>query len=400
MLTGYPATFDDVGDRGLAVDEYIRTTTPVCGAEAYRCPVSTPANSRRPATQKYVNIPNVNRYSFNIPSNAYIPKHVVTKPKTNQQWKPVKNIRQRSFDYYYVKKKDVGLGTVANSSWLNSLCSQPVVEIFKKYKRRFEAEKIQSSLERSSSTPGEIAIHNAWTSNSSNRSIESRSDRILTSADSKDYNKRFPNEETFSEYSMPPQFALLPVSFNSKVADSSYDKPRARSHAHTNNNQLKKPTAKMPPNGVKLSMVDNTYYDQFQRDDKRFPFAQVRKRVSKSGKLKKYVFENTDMSSVSPVMTMNAEDTFVQKSSHGTRKGNSQAGSLYRRTKTISPDNVSIRQTPEGSTLRSLNGTTTWNTPELTSVRLSPRSPDAGRLSRCSYCGMTEPKLPVIESNC
>ncbi|KAL3883120.1 hypothetical protein ACJMK2_029413 [Sinanodonta woodiana] len=400
MLTGYPAKFHDVGERGLAVDEYIRTTTPVGGGEAYRCPVSTPANSRRPVPQKYVNIPDAGRYSFSIPANAYVSKHVMTKRKPNQQRKPVKNIRQRSFDYYYVKKKDVGLGTVANTSWLNSLCSQPVVEIFTKYKRRFEAEKIQANFEWSSSTPGEIAIQHAWTSNSSNRSIESRSDRMLTSADSKDYSKRLLNRETVSEYSMPPQFALLPVSPSSKVTDSSYDKPRARSHAHISNNHLKKPTARMPLNGVKLAMVDNAYYDQFQRDDKRFPFAQVRKRVTKSGKLKKYVFQSEDISSISPVMTLNGEDTFVQKSSYGTRKGNSQASSQYGRTKTISPDTISIRHTPEGSSLRSVNGTTTWNTPELTSVRLSPQSPDAGRLSRCSFCGMNEPKLPVIASNC
>ncbi|CAL1538043.1 unnamed protein product [Lymnaea stagnalis] len=68
--------------------------------------------------------------------------------------------------YYFVDKNDTRQkARRADSKWLDTLCSQPVDEILRKYHARSGTGKPQAAMGATSSTRGEIALLHAWTSN-------------------------------------------------------------------------------------------------------------------------------------------------------------------------------------------------------------------------------------------
>ena len=151
--------------------------------DPYRCPVSTPANSRRPIKGQATNyvgqsVPNEHMYvAF---SNRCEKKQ---KPFANEkQYRRKANTNAQSYQdtnstgkhYYFIARiQPAALHTVNShrAPWLNTLCSQPVEEIFTKYKRRLEASMVREAWQtRDVSTPGEKALVSAWSCNSSQRS--------------------------------------------------------------------------------------------------------------------------------------------------------------------------------------------------------------------------------------
>lgn len=138
-----------------------------------RCPVSTPQNSHRPMRHKIPeSLAFVSLDFSKVKSFPKIPAHRGPqgfKTKGNRQLIRNDNLaRQKNFDYYYVDKRFQNrLAANSNSQWLRSLCSQPVPEIFGKYRRHGEMldEPIKAAT-RSFSTPGERSILEGWDLNS------------------------------------------------------------------------------------------------------------------------------------------------------------------------------------------------------------------------------------------
>jgi hypothetical protein len=84
---------------------------------------------------------------------------------TNRNLRTENLARRKNFEYYYVDKAFQNrLAAHSNSTWLKSLVSQPVREIFGKYRRHGEMMDDPLQVPRSYSTPGERAIHDGWDS--------------------------------------------------------------------------------------------------------------------------------------------------------------------------------------------------------------------------------------------
>ena len=152
--------------------------------DPYRCPVSTPANSRRPIRGQSTNytgqsVPNEQMYvafSNRCEKNQKLlsnEKQYRRRANTNLQ--TYKDTNSTGKHYYFIARiQPAALHTAKSpqrAPWLNTLCSQPVEEIFTKYKRRLEASMVREAWHtRDVSTPGEKALVSAWSCNSSQRS--------------------------------------------------------------------------------------------------------------------------------------------------------------------------------------------------------------------------------------
>ncbi|VDI42465.1 Hypothetical predicted protein [Mytilus galloprovincialis] len=136
-----------------------------------RCPVSTPLNSHRPLRQK---IPeSLTFVSLDFSKVKSFPKGQPHRGphgfrlNTNRNMRSDNLARRKNFDYYYVDQAFQNrLAAYSNSKWLRSLCSQPVPEIFHKYRRKGEMLDEPLQVPRSYSTPGERSIHDGWDLNS------------------------------------------------------------------------------------------------------------------------------------------------------------------------------------------------------------------------------------------
>ena len=200
----------------------------------YRCPVSTPTLTRRHSMRENGR-DNSHQYhhhfvSFtagsrtprvsNTPSAKYV-GYKMSSPSKRPQTKPQK----KNFDCYFVNKIDrtVHIDAQTHSTWLSTLCAQPVDEIFGKYKRKTDALRQRLPTRGRNSTPGEMALQTAWSSNASCRDAPIAVSRASTSRFSAptrnsrtSYNDQSlklytVDEDTDTGVTSSSSFALLPV---------------------------------------------------------------------------------------------------------------------------------------------------------------------------------------------
>ena len=147
--------------------------------DAYKCPVSTPAYSGRPTRgDQGRNVPEEQMYvAFSkrcqrTPRNGSNGKLMYRRSFNNRH--SADETRSKGRHYYFIARLQPSLNAVESpvrSQWINTLCSQPVDEIFVKYKRRLEANLVPEAWSsREVTTPGEKALVSAWSCNSSQRS--------------------------------------------------------------------------------------------------------------------------------------------------------------------------------------------------------------------------------------
>ncbi|XP_045196692.2 uncharacterized protein LOC123551669 [Mercenaria mercenaria] len=256
--------------------------------DPYRCPVSTPTVNRRqnfksPNHQPpFMTFTSMNR-SLQIPNNISVPKY---KSKYTKSSRPTAKAQNKNFDCYFVRNidKTVHIDAQTQSTWLSTLCAQPVDEIFTKYKRKSEGVKISQQVSRSgNSTPGEKALLSAWSSNASNRrsysgmSKSTKSVHTKTTARSSRTSFVDPNlriqgfDSDHDRMSTNVGFALLPASPTSYDGDDTTVSSRAsplfhkvfRNHVNQNS-------------ADHVGHVNTNVYAQYQRD-KRFPEIRPRK---------------------------------------------------------------------------------------------------------------------------
>lgn len=149
--------------------------------DPYRCPVSTPTVNGRhnhvksqPHQPPFIAFTSMN-HSLQIPKNISSPKYS-SKYRNSKSGRATTKPQKKNFDCYFVKQVDktVHIDAQTRSTWLSSLCAQPVEEIFHKYKRKSERTNMTRQISRSgNSTPGEKALLSAWSSNASNRGAPS-----------------------------------------------------------------------------------------------------------------------------------------------------------------------------------------------------------------------------------
>ncbi|XP_052811148.1 uncharacterized protein LOC128238881 [Mya arenaria] len=259
--------------------------------EIYRCPVSTPTLTRRPSvkssikSQPFISFTSLN-HSLKVPNN-FSSKHPVYRSK-----KPLAKPQRKNFDCYFVNtiEKTVHIDAQTQSTWLSSLCSQPVDEIFGKYKRKSEASRSRPPTTGRSTTPGEKALFTAWSSNASNRgsptaltrcSMQGRSAPSRASRmSSVDHGVDYDIDRTFVRSSAG--FALMPVTPTNLDGDETPPSPSTPLFhgVFKNSNNT---------SSVYSSNADATAYEPYQRD-KRFPdikprkstFSPTRKRIPPS----------------------------------------------------------------------------------------------------------------------
>ena len=261
------------------------------GDEVYRCPVSTPTVSRRPGSngqrslQPFITFTSMNR-SLNMPTNISEPKHNLYK----QYKRPVAKAQRKNFDCYFVNRnvRPAQFDAKTKATWLNTLCAQPVSEIFGKYKRRSEASRQEFNPKLRNSTPGEKALVSGWSSNASSRGspTRSRSTRSLTShshnsqVSSMDPNQRVVVFEGDSTKYGQPGLALLPYATTSTTYDGETESmsPRSSPLFQKVFRSAGPQSNVIPLHGVVSSStsVDSSIYEPFQRD-KRFPDIRARK---------------------------------------------------------------------------------------------------------------------------
>ena len=265
--------------------------------EPYRCPVSTPAgtrrNSRKSNPNPYVAYTNLNR-SMQIPTSSSLSKQSNTRYLYKRR--PVANAQTKNFDCYYVNKikKEAYIDSQTNpSTWLNSLCSQPVDEIFTKYKRKSEATEMvkNSAKTRNVSTPGEKALITAWSSNTSQRgpyfpqspsTIKSMFSATSRNSKYSVYdNTRLYGYDAESDHAsttiQAPIFALMPVPMSPQREEQLFFTPRESYMASPEMIKLSKTQNEHNLIHESSLLFDSKMYEPYQRD-RRFPEMKVRQR--------------------------------------------------------------------------------------------------------------------------
>ncbi|XP_046565285.1 uncharacterized protein LOC124273993 [Haliotis rubra] len=129
----------------------------------YRCPVSTPAtNSKRPLDD-YDPITNT------IAPELHDRKSVIgfSPPSVSRnRTRDVQNPIRKNVEYYFVDKHvQKHEAEQTNTFWLQSLCAQPVTEILGKYRRKSDFQRTRYMWSKTFSTPGERALLQAWSTN-------------------------------------------------------------------------------------------------------------------------------------------------------------------------------------------------------------------------------------------
>ncbi|XP_041354273.1 uncharacterized protein LOC121372077 [Gigantopelta aegis] len=132
----------------------------------YRCPVSTPSNSRRPdvkARRRLVqnSPPPLQR----LDHKAFIVRSLGMGRRRSRESRG-SGSPQKNVGYYFVDKSfQTQEAALTNSFWLKSLCAQPVEEILGKYRRKSDFQRTKLLWSKTFSTPGEQAILSAWETN-------------------------------------------------------------------------------------------------------------------------------------------------------------------------------------------------------------------------------------------
>ncbi|XP_052243444.1 uncharacterized protein LOC127853202 isoform X2 [Dreissena polymorpha] len=263
----------------------------IVGEEVYRCPVSTPTVTRRPSIkgqchQPFIAFSSMNR-SLRIPNELLSSKQFNFRSAKSRR--PQTKPQRKNFDYYFVKESDkpVYIDAQMQSTWLNSLCSQPVNEIFGKYKRKSESFRNRPPARSTNSTPGEKALYTGWSCNVSSygspsvlsKSTASGSGYVALSRTS--YSSSLdPNLRVYGYESDPdriavnPGFALFPTPPTTSNTYDDDDIPSSRG------SPLFQKVFKNNANPNSASMfntnMDLNVYEPYQRD-KRFPEIRQRK---------------------------------------------------------------------------------------------------------------------------
>lgn len=262
--------------------------------EPYRCPVSTPADNRRPEPRSrpssFVTFTNLNR-SMSLPRHSSYQKYSNQRllQSRRQMTKPQ---NKNMSDCYFVGKggnSQVRVEGQVKSAWLSSLCSQPVNEIFGKYKRKTEAGQLtNASLRtRNLSTPGEKALFNAWTSNSSHRGTPSvsksyQSGQTLTSRNARSVEcdpdlRVYGYDHDPDRMITSPGFALMPVYALSDLdledapesTRSSQVTRKTNKSSHSNNTSATNSNSYAGLSDI-VPSAGSSIYDAYQRERK-FP---------------------------------------------------------------------------------------------------------------------------------
>lgn len=301
----------------IVQDDLFRLSPVLPDGPVYRCPVSTPLNTtKRPLQQvklpeslKFVSI-DCSQVEVENPLN-----HGVHRSGTKvsiKQKSPFRPARKKNFDYYYVDKQfQRKLSEYTNTTWLKSLCSQPVDEIFGKYRPSATSRQTSDGrLSRNFSTPGELAIRDAWEVNSLKRvgSGMSRASRLSKNSQ-------------LTERTVSPNFTIVSRPYvrpPSDRVDSRVDAvPHPPSPGNTEDN------SRVPSRGSfyitreydDLDLhpyVNNTAYDSYQRKerDRKLPDINKTRRVNGSVPVQRKYLTNTSGYGLarrpSPVMTFSA----------------------------------------------------------------------------------------------
>lgn len=201
--------------------------------------------------------------------------------------------RTRNFDYYYVDKKfQKRLAGHSNTRWLRALCAQPVDEIFGKYRAQTEVKTQHDTMSRAFSTPGERAIFEAWESNSNSRRIGSATSRSSKKSES-------------TQRTISPQLTIITKSL-CKTQESSRNDSRndsridsvphppslggtaESSRAPSRNRNHREQTFEFMSLNENIPLMSDSYYNQFQRKETKFPDIKDKKSTPIMGKQRKY----------------------------------------------------------------------------------------------------------------
>jgi hypothetical protein len=207
--------------------------------------------------------------------------------------------QKKNFDCYFVRKidKTLHIDAQTHSTWLSSLCAQPVDEIFTKYKRKSEANNGTQHVTRSNnSTPGEKALLSAWSSNASNRGTHSVASKhtksVYTSTASRNSRTSF-TDPNLRIYGYEPEMERIPTNVSFALMPST---PTSSSDADdiTVSSRGSPLFQKVFKNNMLHNSVDHVgntnLYTQYQRD-KRFP--EIRPRKSTSSPTRKRIVSDS-----------------------------------------------------------------------------------------------------------
>ncbi|XP_069103395.1 uncharacterized protein [Argopecten irradians] len=298
-------------------DDVFRLSPVPADGSLYKCPVSTPMNeSKRPL--HHVKMPESLKFvSIDCSQIESSPRHTIHRPgaKVSSKFKsPFRHARKKNFDYYYVDKKfQTKLSGETNTTWLKSLCSQPVDEIFGKYRPNAtpaaSRQQSESRMSRNFSTPGELAIKEAWEVNSLKRigSATSRASRLSKNSH-------------MTERTVSPNFTVVSKPYvrpHSDRADSRVDTvPHPPSPGNTEENS-RAPSrgsfyiTNQPDGQFEIHPYINTSsYESFKQRDRKLPDIHKNRRVNGSVPIQRKYLTNTSgyglARRTSPVMRFSA----------------------------------------------------------------------------------------------
>ena len=259
-------------------------------ASFMRCPASTPLQTHRPLRQQ---IPeSLTFVSLDFSKVKSFPKsHPHRGPKgfrviTNRNLRTENLARRKNFEYYYVDKAFQNrLAAHSNSTWLKSLVSQPVREIFGKYRRHGEMMDDPLQVPRSYSTPGERAIHDGWDSNSKHGRRENSAFSLSTKYEA---STQVTNSPQLTIITRSCTQVITPHTANESNADlvqhrlspNLGDSPEAEeeSEIHPSPQATPRvtPVKREPISEIRLPtgyspLIDESIYANFERKDMRLP---------------------------------------------------------------------------------------------------------------------------------
>ena len=278
--------------------------------DPYRCPVSTPTVNRRASLKSrnfqppFITYTSLNR-SLQIPNNISAPKNS-SKYKFMKANRPVAKAQKKNFDCYFVRKvdKSVHIDAQTHSTWLSSLCAQPVNEIFTKYKRKSEANKGSQVARNNNSTPGEKALMTAWSSNTSNRgthSVASKYSKSVHTSTASRSSRTSLIDPNLRVYGYEPEMERMPTNVSFALMPSTPTSCYDADDTTVSSSRASPLFQKVFKNNIYQSSVDQTantnVYTQYQRD-KRFPEIRPRKSTS-SPTRKRIVSDSKESPSVS-----------------------------------------------------------------------------------------------------
>ena len=322
--------------------------------DAYRCPVSTPAYSGRPPRWQQGEQPVFTRNE--LPDDQMYVAFSKRCQRASRNGANGKLTYRRSFNdrysadetrskdrhYYFIARLQPSSNVVESpvrSKWLNTLCSQPVEEIFVKYKRRLEANLVPEAWSsRDVSTPGEKALVSAWSCNSSTRSqsctpsfrsptpvhdATSPVSRMSTHSSLRAYGGY---ESDSSKRLRKPEFSLVPVVSSATLLHKVNPSPRSSVSSIKTN---------IVPNDTKTKIKPNKdTYDKFKREPRRQKLLPRRQQMYKLDEKDTNSEEESNVTEAEPTQTQNNNDleqsqfeivSFGASSQELTKKPNAQA---------------------------------------------------------------------------